>query len=632
MSETTLAVPTLSERTSEKAPISKAPVSFEEILKGISNERTKDILKLRFQEGLSLEEIGKKYGLSRERIRQIISREVKSNLMPLKKALEHYIRDSRLIDLRKTPWYGTPDEKAAKNFAIYVFKLTPFRVEYILVRRRELLEIEKMFEELENDLMSYVPLGKLRKLIVSKGFRQDEVDIVVELLGAIVEDGKVLAYRNITVQQNVLAVLNGLKRPVHVRELEMLLEPYFKATGKKFSTVRGLLNPRFHGTKRRLPLILFDRGTYVSEKVFLEEVRKKTGEDPIEFLEFFTKQVADVVMSRGIEGWMDVLFLQDLLRVELTGKSREFVETLTPYLLKDILVLYGPFVRGRKFEIRLKTEKEVPRMKYADLIYEFISNDPKGYMNINEILNAFVRIGKKPRWYVIIMAIQNDPRFIKVGYSTYAVKDKFAPDADKIVELVVSLLEKRAKPTFYGVVLRHVSERFPYVAGWSHHPIYWILRKNENVVLLNEKVYAHSNKFEKKSFNEWIDEKLDEYNSPLCPTEVKRFLKELEEELGGLDEGIKHQLLYTGPVCVYFAGWLIQAKLLKQPEKLEGLFEKETSTFLDYISRISENERGVSEKKFELFRLFLEWYAEKRDKKMARELMRKLKKVMKSRK
>jgi hypothetical protein len=428
--------------------------------------RDLDIIKARYgyKDGKckTLEEIGSGIGITRERVRQI---EVKAiNRIRRKGKIFQPLLEATEVLLHNYKGIISVDEMVKDRYfkagtimqMRFVMKLLAelYKERYRVIYKDFLTslrgnEIELFQFNIRKAILSCrFPIGRrtiLKKIISSIGpisERYLKYHLLhkerVEIIG-----GRVIAPGNLSISEKIKLLIRDIEKPLHYTEIATLYKNHFGDRGIKASDFERSLHARIGDSK---DFIIVNPGTFMAREKFkvpnnIEEIVDKSKE-----------------ILRNLKTISDTRYLIAELK-----KQNINIGNLNEYSLKSILLEYNGFVGYKKFAMGIEEFADKYEKKYLrDLILEtlLLSSEPLHSKKI------FRDIQKKRgfRDYVVAKCLYDDPEFIKVGRSTFTVKEKinlYEEKRNNIISFAKEWIKLKANPIsafFVCEVLKEAEE------------------------------------------------------------------------------------------------------------------------------------------------------------------------------
>ena len=388
----------------------------------------------------TLEEIGNKNGITRERVRQIIVKEL-GNIKHKKnrKVLESLIENiERLLlnykgiisinDLVRDNYFNTGTQKQIRFLVNLIVGL--YEEQYKIIYKNFLTnlsddEIKKMQSQIQKAAL------RCQFPIDEKTFTEN----IIESVGPISKDylnyhllnkerieksaGKVLSLDWGTIPQRVKYLMKGIDRPMHFTEIAEL---YIKKFGckKGRSKLEHSLHTRILDNK---DFIIIAKGTYILRKRFKVPGNIK---EIVETSKKILQNLGDISDTRYL--------------IKELKKQKINIENFNIYSLKAFLLGYPDFIGYRKFEISInELINKYERKPLSDLICKVLLS-AKTSLHSKEI---WKRISKERGFkkYVVEQSLVRESRFIRISPATYTIKENISLYEEKR-KFIISFAEK----------------------------------------------------------------------------------------------------------------------------------------------------------------------------------------------
>jgi len=361
-------------------------ISFTEAIENIlaSIERNHlNIIKARYgyDEGKrkTLEEIGNRMGITRERVRQILVKEIGRIKHPIRRKIfqmliEHIERNLlrykgiiSIKDLAKDNYFASGTLRELRFLLNLIVELYTERYRFI----------DKYFLTSISDKDIQMLHSKIQEAAAQCQFPIDEkifIDNIILSVGSISEDylvhyllyeehieiskGKVLTPGRLSVIQRVKLLMRDIERPLHFTEIAKLYRNYFRDFKSKTSDLEHAIHARIGSSE---DFILVSPGTFMLREKF------KIPSN----IEEIVKISKDILQS--LPSISDTKYL-----IKELHKKNIDVGNLNEYSLKTILLDYPGFISYRKFEIGIEELiDKYERKPLNDLIFEILSSTAK---------------------------------------------------------------------------------------------------------------------------------------------------------------------------------------------------------------------------------------------------------------
>lgn len=369
----------------------------------------------------TLEEIGNRIGVTRERIRQILVKEIRRMKHPArKKIFQTIIENVERLLLQYKGVMSINDLAKDKYFVSGTHKELRFLMNLIVDLYEERYRIiNKYFLTSLNDDEIKALQSKIREEASKCLFPIDEkvfIENIVSSVGPTSEDylvyhllykehleiskGKVLSPGRLSIPQRVKVLMKNIDRPMHFTETAKLYRNYYGESKIKTKDLERAIHTRIGDSR---DFIIVGPGTFMLRENF-------EMPDNIKEIVEFSKEIL-----QNLQNITDTKHLINELK-----KRNIDIGNLNAYSLKPILLEYPEFISYRKFEIGLeKLADKYERKSLGDLIYEILVSSLKP-MHIDTIWGKILKQRGFPR-YAIDQRLGDDPKFIRVGPAKYTV-------------------------------------------------------------------------------------------------------------------------------------------------------------------------------------------------------------------
>jgi len=451
--------------------ISTSKISFIDAVEttlSILTQKSLFVIKARFgyENGKrkTLEEIGNMIGLTRERVRQIIVKEIKRFNHPVRKKvlqslienierlLHHYAGIISINDLAKDEYFNSGDKKQLRflmNLSAELFKERYRIIDRYFLTSLDDNEIKVLhFQIREAALKCQFPVDEkvfLKNIISSIGLISEDYLIyhLIHREHIQISKGKVLSPGRLSIPQRVKLIMRDIDKPMHFTEIAKLYRNYFVDIKIKASDLEHAMHARIGDSK---DFIIVDPGTFILRDKFkiphnIEEIVDKSKE-----------------ILRTLKSLSDTRYLIN----ELKRRNID-VGNLNKYSLKTILLDYPGFISYKKFEIGIEElADKYERKPLNDLIFEILSSTVKP-MHSKTIWREILKQRGFPK-YAIEQRLVDNPRFIRVAPATYTVAKNIAQYEEKqriIINFAkewITLKKNAISAFFISEVLKETSE------------------------------------------------------------------------------------------------------------------------------------------------------------------------------
>ena len=380
--------------------------------------------------GSTLQEIGDKLGITRERVRQIVARELRLiKKRKRKKALRALIENIERLLLQYKGIVSINEIAKDNYFIAGTRNQLRFFINLIVALYKERYKsIDKDFLTSLNDYEMNLLESKIQKAALKCRFPIEEknfIENIISTFGTVsndyltyhlfykenikISEGKILFPGRLSIPQQVKFLMRDINRPMHFTEIAKLYKNHFGDTEIKTLNLERVLHARISDSK---DFIIVGPGTFMlKDKFRIPESIEKIVEESREIL-------------RSLKNISDTKYLLNELK-----KRSIYVGNLNAYSLKNILLEYPGFISYRKFEIGIEELADMyKRRPLSDLIYEILLFSPKA-MHVKSIWKEISKQRGFPK-YSIEQRL-DDPIFIKVSTATYTVEEKIASYNEK---------------------------------------------------------------------------------------------------------------------------------------------------------------------------------------------------------
>ena len=368
----------------------------------------------------TLEEIGKKIGITRERVRQIVVKEIKQVKYHKRNKLQIVIEHIERLLLQYNGIISVKDVEHDRYFASgnrnQMIFLSNFLTDCYEERYRIL---DKKFLSYLSDNEIKILHSKIREAALKCQFPIDEkgfIKNILSLAGSISEyylshhllyhehiellKDKVLSPGRLSVPDRIKLIIRNINRPIHFSEIAQLYRNHFGEAKIRSKDLKRAIHARISDSNK---FIIVGPGTFILRSHFripnnIEEIVKVSKE-----------------ILQSLKNISDTKYLINEIR-----RRNIDVGGLNEYSLKSILGEYPEFVSYKKFEIGLK-DYECERKSLADLIYELLVFAKKP-LHAKEVWKIISKKRGFPR-YSIEQRLCDESYFIKVAPATYTVKE-----------------------------------------------------------------------------------------------------------------------------------------------------------------------------------------------------------------
>lgn len=412
----------------------------------------------------TLEEISKSYGITRERVRQIIVKEIRRIKHPLRrKTLQTIIENIERLLFHYKGIISINDIAKDKYFNASTRKQLRFLINLIVDLYEERYRIISTYfiTTLTDDEMEILQ-SKFREAALKCRFPIDEeafIDTIVSFVGPVSKDflsyhhvykehievsrGKVLSPGRLSIPQRVKLLLREIDRPMHFTEIAKLYRNHFGNLKIRTLDLERAIHTRIGDSK---DFIIVDPGTFILRDKF----------KVLANIEMIVEMAKEIL--RNLKNVSDTRYLIN----ELKRRNID-VGNLNAYSLKTILLEYPGFISYRKFEIGIEElADKYERKPLDDLIFEILSSTIKP-MHVKTIWREISKQRGFPE-YAVAQQLADDPRFIRISPATYTVAKNIAQYEEKqkiIIDFVkewISLKGKAISAFFISEVLKEITD------------------------------------------------------------------------------------------------------------------------------------------------------------------------------
>ncbi len=388
----------------------------------------------------TLEEIGNKNGITRERVRQIIVKELRNIKRKKKRRVLESIIDNveRLLlgykgivsinDLAKDKYFTSGTRKQIRFMVNLIADL--YDEQYKTIDKEFLTnltddEIKKVQSEIqEAALKCRFPIEKktfIENIIASVGpISKDYLNYQLLNKERIkIINGKVLSLGFLSVPQRIKFLVKDIDRPIHFTEIVELYRKHFGCK-KESSKLKHAIHSSIGDSK---DFIIIGLGTYMPRGRFKIP-------DNIKIIVEMSREIL-----RRLGNISDTRYLIKQLK-----KRKIVIGNLNTYSLKPVLLGYPGFIGYRKFEIGIEElTNEYERKSLSDLIYEVLVNAQRE-LHRKEIYKRILQKRGFPK-YAVEQKLYAESRFIKIATSTFIVKENI-PLYEEKNKIIIDFAEK----------------------------------------------------------------------------------------------------------------------------------------------------------------------------------------------
>ncbi|TAN43929.1 MAG: hypothetical protein EPN22_08545 [Nitrospirae bacterium] len=369
----------------------------------------------------TLEEIGNTKGLTRERIRQIILKEIRRiTHYRARNSLELIIENIERLLFKYKGIIGIKDifndkyfSAASRNHVIFVLNLLAD------IYEEHYRFIDKYFFTSLNDNEIKNLHGIMREAALKCKFPIEEktfINNIISTVGSISEyylsyyllnkeriqmsKGMILSPGGLSMPQRIKLLLSDVDRPMHFSEIAELYKKHFGEENCKASDIEHAIHARIGDSK---DFIIIDPGTFLLKSKFklpnnIDEIIEKSGE-----------------ILRELNSISDTKFL-----IEKLKQQKINLGSINAYSLKPILLERGGFVSYHKFEIGLEEYiNKYDRKPLNELIFELFESLRRP-LHVKTIWKEILKQRGFPE-YAVSQKLADDPRFIRIAPATYTI-------------------------------------------------------------------------------------------------------------------------------------------------------------------------------------------------------------------
>jgi DNA-directed RNA polymerase specialized sigma subunit len=483
--------------------ISTNKISFIDVIENILSilkPKSLYVIKARFgyedSKRKTLEEIGNMIGLTRERVRQIIVKEIKRLKHPIRRNfLQSFIENiERLLhrykgiisinDVGKDEYFIFGNRKQLRflmNLSAELFKERYRIIDRYFLTSLNNNEIKALhFQIREAALKCQFPVDEkvfLKNIISSIGLISEDYLIYHLIYRERIEisKGKVISPGRLSIPQRVKLLLRDINKPMHFTEIAKLYRNHFGDAKIRTSDLERAIHTRVGDSK---DFIIVEPGTFILREKFQVP-------DNIEMIVEISKEILHSLKSVS-----DTRYLINELK-----KRNIDAGNLNAYSLKNILLEYPGFVSYRKFEIGLEElADKYERKPLSTLIYGVLLSASKP-MHVKNIWKEILKQRGFPE-YAVSQRLADAPEFIRVAPATYTVAENI-PRYEEKQKIIIDFakewitLKKNAISAFFiSEVLKETSEIKDLPLGLVEH----VLVTSPKFIRLPNGFYDLSNK------------------------------------------------------------------------------------------------------------------------------------------
>ena len=424
----------------------------------------------------TLEEIGNNKGFTRERVRQIIVKELKLIKRYKRKNLQAFIENIERLLLQYKGIISINEIAmdsyfidGTKRQLIFLIKL----IEELYEERYRIIDKHFLASLSDNEIK--LLQSKIQEVALECQFPIDNksfIDNIISLIGTVsryylthhlidrehieISKGKVLSVGKISIPQRIKFLMNDIDRPMHFTEIAKLYYNRFGNARIRSSDFERTIHLRIGDSK---DFVIVNPGTFIIRDKF------KVPNNIEEIVE-----VSKIIL-RSLQNISDTKYLINELRNRNIN-----IGNFNAYSLKSILLKYPGFVSYKKFEIGLEElVDQYERRPLNDLIFELLSFAEKP-LNTKAIWKEISKQRGFPE-YAIQQRLIDDPRFIRIAPGTYTVA-KNIPQYEEKIKIIINFakgwipLKKNAISAFFITeVLKETEEIKDVSLGLVEHAL-----------------------------------------------------------------------------------------------------------------------------------------------------------------
>ncbi|MDL1973098.1 MAG: sigma-70 family RNA polymerase sigma factor [Deltaproteobacteria bacterium] len=586
------------------------------------NERRKEIIKGRFVQGKTLEELGKEFNLTRERVRQIIMQCLSKWRRPLsilRRQLEIFLIENQQFAcfdkfLDKHGIVELEKRQFLQNLLVYYFKdKFLFFDDYIVDKKfgdslskiKELLDvqIEEIGLPFENSQLYQMVKGKSEKQGLSVSSELLEFLLAKnEPIFHLKNPNLVVYLSKLSLPDNVALFLKNCKEPMHFT----VLARYFSSITRKEISPHHL-EARMRGDKR---FILVDAGSFMFYKNYGQFLKAQSGLSCEELKDLMRKIVKRTIEMLGDNtDFTDTKFLLSRLKKEM-----DIPEAITPYALKDLLLRCPYFEGGRKFEVKFvkedkKQKSSLTRKEYADLIWEVL-HEAKEPLHVNEIQEKLRERFREIPVFALNMILANNERFIRVDQSTYTIAEILGLTNDNVLfirDFAYELIKQRKEPVSSIFLIQELVRHSKKYDVLNYQAVYSILKKDSRFIDLAPSFFSVKENLDNKikTLKDYVYGVLKQINMPVTSDYL---IQVLINKLGHFDRGHLNSVISWDKKCIIRNYGFVYLKEWDITEFLPIIFEKSQKQIRREIERFLKNpEKAISLDKLFIWLKFSMW-------------------------
>ena len=411
----------------------------------------------------TLEKIGLRTGVTRERVRQIIAKEIKRihlrksrGMQPLIENIEKLLQQHNGIisikDMANDAYFASGN----KNQLIFLvnFLTDCYEERYKILDKKFLSylsnnEIRTLHSKIrEAALRCQFPIDRkvfIKNIILPVGpiseyylshhlLYREHIDL---LKGTVVSPGR------LSVPDRIKLIIRNINRPIHFSEIAQLYRKHFGEAKIKTKDLNRAIHARISDVK---DFIIVAPGTFILRD------KLRIPDNIGEIVETSKK------ILHSLKSISDTKYLISELK-----KRKIDIGELNEYSLKSILLEYPGFLSYRRFEIGIEEfGDKYERKSLNDLVFEILSSAAKS-MHIKTIWKEISKQRGYPE-YAIDQRLANDSRFIRVAPATYTITKNITQYEEKrktIIDFAKEWLRLKGTPIsafFVSEVLKATEE------------------------------------------------------------------------------------------------------------------------------------------------------------------------------
>lgn len=598
------------------------------------DERRRKIIKGRFVHQKTLEELGKEFNLTRERVRQIIMRCLRKWHRPLsilRKQLEIFLTENQQFAcfdnfLDKHGIIEPEKRQFLQNLFVHYCKDKFIFFDDYVTDKKIGDSLSKIKEILDTQIKEIgLPFETFKMYeIVKKKCEQKGLSISSELLEFLLAKNEpifhsknpnlVVYLSKLSLPDNVALFLKNCKEPMHFA----VLARYFSSVTQKEISPHHL-EARMRGDKR---FILVDAGSFMFYKNYGQFLKAQSGLSGEELKDLMRKIVKRTIEMLGDNtDFTDTKFLLSRLKKEM-----DIPEVITPYALKDLLLRCPYFEGGRKFEVKFvkedkKQKSSLTRKEYADLIWEVLHKAGKP-LHVNEIQEKLRERFREIPVFALNMILANNERFIRVDQSTYTIAEILGLTNDNVLfirDFAYELIKERKEPVSSIFLIQELVRDSKKYDVLNSQAIYSILKKDSRFIDLAPSFFSIKENLDNKikSLKDYVYHVLKQINMPVTSDYL---IQVLINKLGHFEKGHLNTVVSWNKKRIIRNYGFVYLKEWDITEFLPTIFEKSQKQIRREIERFLKNpEKTVSLEKLFIWLKFSMW---SEDGEIAKELVK----------